>query len=389
MRQLWTIVGFDLRQRLRDKSILIFGIAVPLALMGVLNLLLGGFDESPELEPVTVAASVPADDPLAPTIVDVLTGLDVMDVTVKDMPADEVDDYVADGDAAVGITVDDGFAQTVSTGRQARVEIIEGDSSGLEADVVISVVQGTVDQLTAGVVATVAGSAEGLSPDELATVGRTAATPSDHIALIEGQASNEQLSTKGTLVAGQTGLFLLFTVGFGVLALLAEREQGTMARLQSMPMRRSTVVLAKSLTGFLLGVFATSFLLTVGSLLFGVDFGDVLAVAVLIVTAVAAATSLTFIVARVARTAEQANVMQSIVAVVLGMAGGAFFPIPATGLAATIIDVNPIAAFIRGLGITSGGGDLADLGTPLSIMVGFAVGCLLVSRVIPDRAATT
>ncbi|WP_298330684.1 ABC transporter permease [Haloactinopolyspora sp.] len=389
MRQLWTIVGFDLRQRLRDKSILIFGIAVPLALMGVLNLLLGGFDESPELEPVTVAASVPADDPLAPTIVDVLTGLDVMDVTVKDMPADEVDDYVADGDAAVGITVDDGFAQTVSTGRQARVEIIEGDSSGLEADVVISVVQGTVDQLTAGVVATVAGSAEGLSPDELATVGRTAATPSDHIALIEGQASNEQLSTKGTLVAGQTGLFLLFTVGFGVLALLAEREQGTMARLQSMPMRRSTVVLAKSLTGFLLGVFATSFLLTVGSLLFGVDFGDVLAVAVLIVTAVAAATSLTFIVARVARTAEQANVMQSIVAVVLGMAGGAFFPIPATGLAATIIDVNPIAAFIRGLGITSGGGDLADLGTPLSIMVGFAVVCLLVSRVIPDRAATT
>jgi len=389
MRQLWTIVGFDLRQRLRDKSILIFGIAVPLALMGVLNLLLGGFDESPELEPVTVAASVPADDPLAPTIVDVLTGLDVMDVTVKDMPADEVDDYVADGDAAVGITVDDGFAQTVSTGRQARVEIIEGDSSGLEADVVISVVQGTVDQLTAGVVATVAGSAEGLSPDELATVGRTAATPSDHIALIEGQASNEQLSTKGTLVAGQTGLFLLFTVGFGVLALLAEREQGTMARLQSMPMRRSTVVLAKSLTGFLLGVFATSFLLTVGSLLFGVDFGDVLAVAVLIVTAVAAATSLTFIVARVARTADQANVMQSIVAVVLGMAGGAFFPIPATGLAATIIDVNPIAAFIRGLGITSGGGDLADLGTPLSIMVGFAVVCLLVSRVIPDRAATT
>lgn len=389
MRQLWTIVGFDLRQRLRDKSILIFGIAVPLALMGVLNLLLGGFDESPELGPVTVAASVPADDPLAPTIVDVLTGLDVMDVTVKDMPADEVDDYVADGDAAVGITVDDGFAQTVSTGRQARVEIIEGDSSGLEADVVISVVQGTVDQLTAGVVATVAGSAEGLSPDELATVGRTAATPSDHIALIEGQASNEQLSTKGTLVAGQTGLFLLFTVGFGVLALLAEREQGTMARLQSMPMRRSTVVLAKSLTGFLLGVFATSFLLTVGSLLFGVDFGDVLAVAVLIVTAVAAATSLTFIVARVARTAEQANVMQSIVAVVLGMAGGAFFPIPATGLAATIIDVNPIAAFIRGLGITSGGGGLADLGTPLSIMVGFAVVCLLVSRVIPDRAATT
>ena len=387
MRQLWTIVGFDLRQRLRDKSILIFGIAVPLALMSVLNLLLGGFDENPDLDPVTVAASVPADDPLAATITDVLAGLDDIDVTVQEMPADDISDYVADGDAVLGITVTDGFTPAMSSGDQARVEIVEGESSGLEADVVISVVQGTVDQLTAGVVATVAGGAEGLSPDELAAVGQDAATAGEHVALTRGQAANEQLTTKGTLVAGQTGLFLLFTVGFGVLALLAEREQGTMARLQSMPMRRSTIVLAKALTGFLLGVFTTSLLLAVGSMLFGVDFGDLLAVAVLVIAAVAAATSLTFIVARLARTAEQANVLQSIVAVVLGMAGGAFFPIPATGLAATIIDLNPIAAFIRGLGITSGGGDVVDLGTPLLIMVGFAVVCLLVSRVIPDRAA--
>jgi len=184
-------------------------------------------------------------------------------------------------------------------------------------------------------------------------------------------------------------LFLLFTVGFGVLALLAEREQGTMARLQSMPMRPSTVIAAKALTGFLLGTFATSFLLVVGSLLFGVNFGDITSVAVLIIAVVAAGTSLTFIVAKVARTAEQANIVQSIIAVVLGMAGGAFFPIPPSGRAATFIDLNPIAAFIRGRGITSGGGGLDDLGPTLLIMIGFAVVCVLVSRVIPDRAATS
>ena len=37
-------------------------------------------------------------------------------------------------------------------------------------------------------------------------------------------------------MAGQAGLFLLFTVGFGVTGLLAEREPGTLARLRSMPM---------------------------------------------------------------------------------------------------------------------------------------------------------
>ncbi|PSL08345.1 ABC-2 type transport system permease protein [Haloactinopolyspora alba] len=387
MRQLFMIVGFDLRQRIRDRSVLLFGLVVPLALMGVLNLLFSGLDESTELQPVTVAASVPADDPLASAITGALQGIGAMDVTVREVPADEVRDRTADGDATLGITVPEGFTPALTSGEQTRVQIVEGDGGGLESDVLISVTRGTVDRLTAGAEATAAGRAQGLPPDELARIAREAAAVGDRIALAEGRAADHQLTSRGTLVAGQAGLFLLFTVGFGVLGLLAEREQGTMARLQSMPMRPSTVVAAKALTGFLLGVFATSFLLTVGSMLFGVDFGDVFSVAVLVVGVVAAATSLTFVVARIARTAEQANVVQSIIAVVLGMAGGAFFPIPASGWAATIIDLNPIAAFIAGLGITSGGGDVADLGTPLLIMVGFGATCLLVSRLIPDRAA--
>ena len=45
---------------------------------------------------------------------------------------------------------------------------------------------------------------------------------------------------------------------------------------------------------------------------------------------------------------------QSILAMVLGIAGGAFFPVQGTGLAATLLDLNPIGAFIRGLGISAG-----------------------------------
>lgn len=389
MRQLWTITAFDLRQRIRDRSVLIFGLVVPLALMGVFNLLFSGMDEESQLQPVTVAASVPDDDRLAAVIVDVLDQMDAMDVTVTEASTGEVRDRAADGDADIGVIVPDGFGSSLTSGEATSVELVEGDGAGLEADVLISVVQGTVDQLTAGVVATRAGSTAGLPPARLAAIGREAATGGQQIALAEGEASDEQLTLQGTLVAGQAGLFLLFTVGFGVLALLAEREQGTMARLQSMPMRPVTVVAAKALTGFLLGVLATSLLLVAGSLLFDVDFGALPSVAVLVLSVVAAATSLTFIVARLARTAEQANVMQSILAVVLGMAGGAFFPIQATGWTGAVLDLNPVAAFIRGLGITSGGGSLADLGIPLATMLGFAAVCLLLSRIVPDRAGST
>lgn len=387
MRQLWTITAFDLRQRVRDKSVLIFGLVVPLAMMGVFNLLFSGLEEGTELEPVTVAASVPADDRMAGALVDVLGQVAGMEVTVRQVAADEVRDLAAAGEADLGVVVPAGFTAQVTSGRAATVRLVEGDGAGLETDILVSVVHGVVDRLTAGVVAATAGAMSGLPPQQLAEIGRQVAAAGPQIMLAEGAASDEQLPLKAAMVAGQAGLFLMFTVGFGVLALLAEREQGTLPRLQSMPMRPGTVVAAKALTGYVLGVVATSMLLTLGSLLFGATFGSIAPIAVLVLCAVAAATSLTFVVARLARTAEQANVIQSILAVVLGMAGGAFFPIQATGVVAFLLDLNPVAALVRGLGITSGGGGLGDIGPPVLIMVGFALTCLLVSRLVPDRAS--
>lgn len=109
-------------------------------------------------------------------------------------------------------------------------------------------------------------------------------------------------------------------------------------------------------------------------------------VALLVLAVAAAATSLTFVVARLVRTAEQANIAQSILAMVLGIAGGAFFPLDATGWLATLMDLNPIAAFIRGLGITAAGGGVTDLAAPLAIMLGFAAAATLASRLLPDRS---
>src|SRR5690606_35568113 len=106
------------------------------------------------------------------------------------------------------------------------------------------------------------------------------------------------------------------------------------------------------------------------------------AVGVLILAAVLATTSLMFVVARIARTSEQANIATSIIALVLGMAGGAFFQITASGWLGTVLDANPVSAFIRVLGITAGGGGLADVGGPLLTMLVFAAVALIASRLL-------
>ena len=51
MRQLITLTASDLRQRVRDRSVLIFALVVPLALMFVFNLVFGNTDEI-ELESI-------------------------------------------------------------------------------------------------------------------------------------------------------------------------------------------------------------------------------------------------------------------------------------------------------------------------------------------------
>ena len=225
---------------------------------------------------------------------------------------------------------------------------VRGDEAGIESNIVLSVVEGVLDRFAAGVVTAQAGLAEGVPPEQLDRLAEQAAAGGPAYELVAGEAASEQLDAGASLVAGQAGLFLLFTVSFGVTGLLIERETGTLARLRSMPMPSWYIVTSKALVSLVLGVVATSVLLTAGSVLFDADFGSPVAVAVLIVCATTAGTSVMFLVARVAKTSEQAGIATSIVALVLGIGGGAFMSVSASGALATVLDLNPVAALLRG-----------------------------------------
>lgn len=385
MRELLVLTAADLRLRVRDRTVLIFGLLVPLGLMGVFNLVFSGVTSDLEVAPVTVAVGAPADDDLARVLVGSLSSVDEVEVTVRQVTGDQALALAEQGEADLGLVVPRGFGETVRAGGALELEVREGDGAGLGTDIVLAVAAGVLDRMSSASVAARAAAVAGVPEQRLPLVAEQAGTGGPALELVEGRAATEQLSAEGAVVAGQTGLFLMFTVSFGVLALLYEREEGTLARLQSMPLRPGAVVGAKALSGFVLGVLASGALLTAGSLMFGVDLGSPPLIAVLVLAAVAAATSLTFVVARVARSAEQAQIAQSVLAMGLGIAGGAFFPITASGAVAQLLELNPVAALTRGLGITAGGGGLAELSGVLGLLLGFAVVTAALSRLLPDR----
>ena len=389
MRQVLILTASDLRQRVRDRSVVIFAVVVPLVLMFVFNLVFGATEDL-ELDPVTVAISVPAGDELervVPHAVRELDGADGLVVTVHEVGAAVGRQDVEDGDAAIALLVPEGFGEAARTGRPISVDAVRGDEAGLEADIVLSVVDGLLDQFGSGAVTARAALAEGVPQQDLAALVQQATSGGPAYDLAQGRASDEQLDSGAALVAGQAGFFLLFTVSFGVTSLVLERETGTLSRLRSMPMPSWWIVAAKALVSFLLGVVATGVLLTAGGYLFDADFGSLPAVVALVLCASAAGTSVMFLVVRVARTSEQAGVATSIVAIVLGIGGGAFFPVAATGGFARLLDLDPVAALLRGLGITAGGGGLGDIGTPVALLLGFAAVMLLASRLVPDRGS--
>jgi ABC-2 type transport system permease protein len=111
-----------------------------------------------------------------------------------------------------------------------------------------------------------------------------------------------------------------------------------------------------------------------------ISWGDPGGVALLVVSGVLAATGVTSLVASLARTPDQAGSWQAIVSVLLGMLGGAFFPLSqAGGVAAAASLASPHAWFLRGLGELAGGGGPASVLPATGAMLAFAVVTLAVA----------
>ena len=204
------------------------------------------------------------------------------------------------------------------------------------------------------------------------------------LALEETTANSKELSADTFYSAGMAIMFLFLTVQFGVLGLLEERQNGTMGRLLAAPISRRSIVAGKALTSFVLGVVSMAVLVVGTTLLLGASWGNSLGVAILVLAGVIAAMGIMFVVAAVARTPEQAGNVQSIIAFVLAMLGGSFFPIAqAGGFIARLSLLTPHAWFLRGLGdLAAGGGVGAVFPAALYIaLFGLVTGGLALFRV--------
>jgi ABC-2 type transport system permease protein len=377
MRAAWLICLKDLKARLRDRSVLLIGIVVPLALAFIFNAIFSGVSGDSGVISLGVvdadhgAASQAFTQQVLPAVN--RSGL----ITIHtEASAARARALAAKGTLDAVIVIPAGFSARVQAGQPASMQVIGNVDAAISAEVARSIAESYAAELNrvrlsvATVLAGPGGVGSSSSTQALAAQAAATVTP---VAVSDVSAQTKQLDNKSFFAAGMAVFFLFFTVQFGVTSLLEERSEGTLARLLAAPISRASILGGKLLTSFALGVISMAVLVVATSLLFGADWGNPLGVAVLIVAAIGSAMGIMSLIATLARNAEQAANWQSVVSVVLGLLGGTFFPVSqAPGVLSTLTFAAPQAWFLRGLGDLRGG-SLSAVWVPALAMLGFAV----------------
>ena len=356
----------DIRQRLRDRSAYLWGIAAPLGLAAIFSLLFS--DLASNALDVDFAVADLDRGRVARTFVDqVLAPLDDQGVFgVEEVPsAEAARRMAADGQVDAAFVIPEGFSAAAEGGGTSAIEVVANVDSPIAGQVAQSVAGQFVGEINAvGTSLATYFAVLGRAPEPGEAEGLVAAAmamPSP-LGLEEVSAASKELSSDTYYSAAMAILFIFLTVQFGVLGLLEERENGTMGRLLAAPISRRSIVAGKALTSFILGIVSMAVLVAGTTLLLGASWGNSLGVAILVLAAVIAALGVMFVVAAFARTAEQAGNLQAIIAFVLAMLGGSFFPVAqAGGLLEKLSLMTPHAWFLRGLGDLAAGGGAATV----------------------------
>ena len=373
MRGTLLICGKDLRQRLRDRSAFIMGIGLPLALALIFNVLLSGVvSGSPGFK---FAIADEDHSQISAGFAEELRSLQGQGIVklTQAPSAAEATRWAASGKVDAAFVVPAGFSQAVTGGTAAAVQVIGNANATVAAQAARSIAESYAAGLTATGVAlhtAIALSGTEPAPAQLAQMAAAAAAVASPVSIRDISAQRHELDAKTYYAAGMAVLFLFFTVSFGVIGLLDERKEGTLARLLAAPIRRGSVLAGKLASSFVVGVLAMGVLIGATSLLMGARWGNPVGVGMLVVAGVLAGIGLAALVATLSTSAEQAGNLLAVTALVLGALGGTFFPIGRVGgFLSRLSLLTPHAWFLRGLGdLASGAGPSAAIPATLGIL---------------------
>ncbi len=206
------------------------------------------------------------------------------------------------------------------------------------------------------------------------------------LTLVTSEASvKEEPSFMMYIAPGFALLFLMYTVSLGGKTLLTERQEGTLTRLLTTPTGSSQVLVGKMTGTYMIGLAQMTVLILASALLLQLRWGNPLALAILLLTAVAGATGWGMLLAAVSRRPGEVSAWGMAMTLLFGLVGGSFFGGTPPGLMGIIGMVTPNYWGQIGFNTLARGGDIQDLLPVYAALVVMAAILLTISVIVFRR----
>lgn len=227
-----------------------------------------------------------------------------------------------------GVVIPAGYDATLRGGRPAEVEFLSNPAGSAPAGLRTSIAAAVAEQGARVRAAAFAATRSGVTFD--AAYARTSLAPGTPIVSVAAEAVTAARSVPRGFdypAGANLILFMFITSLAGASDLILARQLGVTRRMLGTPTTVGTVLAGEALGRLAIALFQGLFVFIVGSVLFGVRFGDPLGVALLIIAFGLVATGVAMLFGTVFRTPEQAGSIGPPIGIALGMLGGTMWPL--------------------------------------------------------------
>lgn len=368
------ILRKDLRLFFRDRTGMMLGLLLPIALVTVFGMVMkfafGGGSGMPKVEVLVVDED---GSDASRRFVAALREVGMLTVRPKAddpaMAAADARSKVRDGEAHHALIVGKGYGEALVAGREGPLTVVRDPGRAMEARLVgIALLQATMAAADGKSMPWLLSSVmrrQGMSEQGVAYVRASMETVQGVIDRYLGSKAGQRPKDEGgpaaafdmasmfedmvpvvredvtpparpknlgyqlaQSVAGMTVMMLMFGLMACSVTLLQERDQGTLRRLLVSGAPRPALLLGKFLFCVCIGLLQLTIMFGYGELVFAVGtFRDPVTLLVLAVTWAAAATSFGMLVAVWAKTPKQAEGLSTMLILVMAALGGCWFPI--------------------------------------------------------------
>jgi ABC-2 type transport system permease protein len=327
------IAAKDMKILIRDRNALILMFILPMMIISVAGLALGGsFEDNIKVDVLVVDLD---NKHLSKEFVQFLEDMDILDV---DMESNEfaARDRVKDKEYGRLVIVPLGFTESIMTGRDTELLIISDPSEDSQNTVLEKIIEGYTNRMSTYVVTIKTFTAYGVPTydqekvfDIVKVVDRFIAPPPVAITTQSSTTDTKEFSPFTQYVPGFAVMFLLLTcVEVGSASLLKEQESGTLRRLVTAPISRGEIISGKIASIFIRGFIQLSILLLFGQVIFDLNMGSSIAAIIILIAAVTlAGTGLGMLVAVLVKTKDQASSVSTMLVLTMSALGGSWWPL--------------------------------------------------------------